>query len=185
MLGNILLGTWSGAIASAALYFSLAMNAPVPKADDGSSEPQENLVYSAPEFLVAPVVNNNKVSGFLFSQVVLHFDPDGGKAQAIPIGLIMQDSYNTFLIGNDDFSFPRVTAFEIDKFKAGFKRTINASLGAEAVKAVYINQVNYIEADRVRHKQKLRAVYKNTETKEPDKKPDKKKKQSKEPASGH
>ncbi len=159
MMQTVVFGAWSGCIASLALSLSLGLNEThmdgMANQRAGSAIPE----YSSPTFLVAPIVARDSVSGFLFSQIVLEFKGGSMKPKNVPLDMILQDSYNTFLIGNADFSFPIVSSFDLEKFKVGLRAEINRAMGSDKVDRVFISQLNYIESGKVRSKQNLSKVF--------------------------
>ena len=172
MLRSILFGLWGCSITAGALFFGLGM-----AAEEDVVSKMEQMVdlpprFSEPQVLVAPVVIESRISGFLFSSVVLELDAKASADISLPVELVLQDSYLAFLLGNPDFLFPRSSRFEALKFKAGLKKQINVAVGAQLVQSVYVSGVNFLASDEARSKQTLKSVWLQERTKltEPPKK---------------
>jgi len=121
--------------------------------------------FSEPQVLVAPIVFDTRISGFLFSSIVLEMDAKAKADLSLPVEMILQDRYLAFVVGNPEFLFPRSPRFDVLKFKEGLKSLVNSTVGAQLVNSVYVSDVNFLATDEARRKQTLRSVWLQERTK--------------------
>lgn len=135
------------------------MNATPP---DPSEMPAKIVIppkYSTPYALVAPVVNDNRSAGYVFSNVSLEMHGDVRSKSKVPLEVVIQDAYLSLIVGNPKFNFPHTAHFELLEFKAGLKDRINEAVGVELVRALYVSGVNFLGTDEARTKQTLKSIW--------------------------
>ena len=93
-------------------------------------------VFSSPQLLVAPVVNDNKSTGYIFSNVSLEMNADVKPKSKAPLEMVVQDAYLALIVGNPSFDFPHKSQFELLEFKSGLKAKINEFVGVDLVRAL-------------------------------------------------
>lgn len=174
MMKSIFFGVWSCVVTTVALLVGFQESAAIEGEHAQLNEVIRPSAYSEPQTLVSPVIQNSKVTGFVFSRVLLEMNAMQLEKMSIPIGIILQDSYNGFLIGNKNFEFPDVQEFNISLFKQGLKEAVNGSVGTELITSILIEQLSFISAGEGRKKQKLRSIELQTPVKQAVKKSKKK-----------
>jgi len=121
--------------------------------------PMEEFSYTEPLVLVAPVVHEDRVDGYLFSRLVLKVDTKKLQQVTLPLEIVMSDIYSHTVLGNLKFDFSAEENLDISYLKAHFLEKMNTRFGSELVLEVYATQVQYRRTDQVRAKQNLRTVY--------------------------
>jgi hypothetical protein len=116
-------------------------------------------IYSQPQLLVAPVVNESKSAGYIFSNISLEMNADVKAKSKVPLEMVMQDAYLSLIVGNPKFNFPHTAQFEFLEFKSGLKARINESVGVDLVRSIYVSGVNFLGRGEARTKQTLQSVW--------------------------
>lgn len=183
MIKTILMATWCCSVAAGGLFLASPASplASHPVESEEHKPPPDEHSYTTPMVLVAPIVQEDRVDGYLFSRLVLKVDTKKLKQITLPFEAVMSDIYSHTVLGNPKFDFSVETTLDIAYLKEHFRDVMNARFGSELVHEVYASQVQYRRADQVRAKQELRTVFEQ-ETDEDDA-PKKKKKKKK--SSGH
>ena len=159
MITTIFYPVWCCAVTAATLVVGMQMNATPPDAAEMQVEVVIPPKYSTPYVLVAPVVNDNRSAGYVFSNVSLEMHGDVRSKSKVPLEILIQDAYLSLIVGNPKFAFPQTAQFDFLAFKSGLKDRINEAVGVELVKALYVSGVNFLGADEVRTKQTLKSIW--------------------------
>ena len=159
MIATIFYPVWCCAITAATLVVGMNMNAAPPDASEMPVKVEIPPRYSTPYVLVAPVVNDNRSTGYVFSNVSLEMHGDVRSKSKVPLEMVIQDAYLALIVGNPKFNFPHTAQFEFLEFKAGLKDRINEAVGVELVRALYVTGVNFLGTDEARTKQTLKSVW--------------------------
>ena len=159
MISTIFYPVWCCAITAATLVVGMNMNAQPPDPSEMPMKVEIPPRYSTPYVLVAPVVNNNRSAGYVFSNVSLEMHGDVRSKSKVPLETVIQHAYLSLIVGNPRFNFPLTAQFEFLEFKAGLKTRINEAVGVELVRAIYVSGVNFLGTDEARTKQTLKSIW--------------------------
>jgi len=159
------MGFWGCCVTAISLFFGLGM-----MQEQSPPSKMKNVVDLAPVFsepitLVAPVVLNTKVAGYIFSEIVVEMNGAANARSPVPVDLLLRDGYLAYLIGNSSFLFPDVARFNVRRFKKGLKQKINAAGKDDLVRSVYVSNVNFLTPQESRTKQRLRSIWLQERTK--------------------
>ena len=159
MFQTMALGAWSCTVTAAAIFFGTSLTEQ--KADISKVTPvgEAAIQYSTPTMLVAPILLDTKVTGYLFSNVVVGYSPTASKTVQAPMNTILQDAYLSFLVGNLDYAFPKQKRLNFIEFKKGLQAAIIDSVGADFIISVHISDLNFLTRGEVRTKQTLKSVW--------------------------
>lgn len=171
MITTIIFAVWGCAITLATLFVGVQMKASAVDEMEVMEEVVVPPVISKPMTLVAPVVVDQKTTGYVFSNVSLEMNREVLSETSIPLEIVLQDSYLAHMVGNPDFSFPKTEQFELASFKQGLKHQLNQSIGDELVEAIYVSGVNFIGIAESRSKQTLKSIWIQEQTSAFDKLP--------------
>lgn len=148
--------------AATAASFAVGMGSfsePEPTQLTAEGNPEPRLVYSDPVDLVAPVIMNGKPNGYLFARITTRHDQNKRSKIKVPMNYVMQDAYNTFVVGNTRNSFPQEGAFDFKRFRDGLVNAINRSVGEDLVATLYITDFNFVARAEARVKQPRRIEF--------------------------
>lgn len=161
MFKNLFIATWCCTVAAGGLFLASPSSPLASSPPEGEEHmlPMEEFSYTQPLVLVAPVVNEEHVDGYLFSRLVLKVDTKKLKQVTLPFEIVMSDIYSHTVLGNPKFDFGAEEKLDIPYLKAHFLSNMNARFGSDLVLEVYATQVQYRRSEQVRAKQDLRTVY--------------------------
>ncbi|MEM8748833.1 MAG: hypothetical protein AAGF28_00915 [Pseudomonadota bacterium] len=154
----ILVSLLTSVAAASGLYGSSLLQNKDSRQHAVAAAAEPTLRYSQPMLLVAPVIYDTELSGYLIANLVLAVDHSVLKTVRQPLDLITGDAFLDVIVGNDTFALPRIPNVDIDALKDGLKNRINTALGANLVHDVFGTQVNFMGKSEVRTKQSLRSV---------------------------
>ncbi len=166
MLRIIIIGLWSCLVTGGGLIYGANLNSEplldVLKTEAGAGA----TILSSPHSLVAPVIYDNRVTGFIFSNVSIGLSSHFEQRTRLPINMVLQDSYNEFLIGNEDYQFPQSPSFDLQKFKEGMLSKLNKAFGSKHIISIYVSEVNFVTVNEMRKKSSLHTIFLQEETHE-------------------
>lgn len=160
MLKVLIFGAWSVAATAGSLIATMTLLSDASTGPGGSGETPPRPVFSPIIQVVAPVVQESRPTGYLFTRLTLMMDEKQRAALTVPLDYILQDSYNAFVVGNVDGAFPQDKRFDLNRFRKGLTELINTSTGGELVKEIYVSQINFVSRDSARQKQSRVIAYK-------------------------
>ena len=159
VIGTVFYPIWCCAITAATLVVGINMQPSEPVEGEMQVKEEPAPVYYPPQLLVAPVVNDNKSVGYIFSNISLEMDSSAKPKSKVPLQMVMQDAYLSLIVGNPKFNFPYTSQFELLEFRAGLKSRINEAMGTELVRSLYVSGINFLGKDEARTKQTFKSVW--------------------------
>jgi len=127
MIRTIFLSLWGCSVAVGVMFFLLQPPTMTEElADEMLADAKEKRSFhTEPALLVAPIVHDTKINGFIFSRVTMELAEDTLAHSQIPVDYILQDIYSNYLMGNVKYSFPDVKNFDLPSFRSGLLKAAN------------------------------------------------------------
>jgi len=177
MIRTLLLSLWGAGVAVGVLYLALKpASEEAIKAAEAEKKIEKPNLFSEPVLLVAPILNETDVKGYLFARASVEVKAKAMAKLRIPIEMILQDAYNEYLIGNEKYTFSRSTQFDMADFRSGIETAVAKNWGEGKVANVIVKDINFVPAINVRRPGKLKTleIQEPVEEKMSDDKPKKK-----------
>ena len=144
-----MLGVWIAIVTSGATYLSATMMVPSPETA-GNGHPKLGLEEITADMTSVPMVRGGAIIGYVIIQ--LSFEADRAKLAKLkldPKPYLTDAAFRT-VYSNTQTDFTRLHGNDIDALTAAIATTANASIGADLVKSVLIQQLNYVRKEDIR-----------------------------------
>lgn len=107
--------------------------------------------YVHMEVMSVPVVGDGRVSGYFLTRLAYLADPEEMGKLTVPARLLFVDGLYGYLFANPKIDWSDKKAIDLPAFKAGIRDAINKKVGADLIKDVMIEQVDYLSKDEIRN----------------------------------
>lgn len=149
MLKLALLGVWVILVTSAATYSSIYLKSPGESAADNLSEDQSVEEFKG-EMISVPMIHGGQVIGYVIIQ--LSFEASKAvlaekRLEPLPY---LNDAAFRVIFSSSDIDFRRLRGGDLDRLTADIARSANARIGAELLRHVLIQQLNFVRKDDIR-----------------------------------
>ncbi|MFO1131772.1 MAG: hypothetical protein U1E16_07175 [Hyphomicrobiales bacterium] len=147
MLKLVAIGVWVILVTAGATFASVYLGSPgggdAPPADQGIDEMTSELTS-------IPIFRGGDVAGYLILQ--LSFAADRGllaqkKVDPLPY---LKDSAFRVIFTSEDIDFRHLKPDDLDRLTSAIARQANLRLGAELVRQVLFQQLNYVKKEDIR-----------------------------------
>jgi hypothetical protein len=149
VLKLVAIGVWVILVTAGATYGSVYLARP------GGSEPvteEQDLGVEElkSEMTSVPILRNGEVVGYLILQLSFGADRrllEERKLDPLPF---MVDAAFRVIFGSTDVDFRRLRSKDLDTLTAAIAKEANARIGAELVRHVLLQQVNFVKREDIR-----------------------------------
>lgn len=149
MLKLAAIGVWVILVTAGATYGSVYL-ASSGGAEAGAEEADLGVEELKSEMTSIPVMRNGDVSGYVILQLSFAADRkllEEGKFDPLPF---MKDAAFRVIFAETDVDFRRLKSGDLEELTAAIVKEANARIGAELVRHVLLQQVNFVEKDDIR-----------------------------------
>ena len=149
MIHTLLIGLWVCVVALGSSYFFVQMNNS--SAAHGPSEAEAEVIeFIKTDMVSVPVIREGKVQGYLVAQLSFAVNKTATKKLAFePTPYLVDVAYRA-LYENSAIDFSQLQPQDLTLLAKKILEGANAKLGGEVVKAVLMNEINYVPRDEVR-----------------------------------
>lgn len=149
MVKVVLAGVWATVVALGAFYGALMFRSgEKPKMEAAALFGKLEQVKT--DVISVPMLNNGKVEGYVLARFAYLVDADLLKKLAVRPDPILMDSAFRTIYASPISDFQRIEKYDLKKLTARLKRAVNDTLGAEVVRDVLIDSINYVARDEIR-----------------------------------
>jgi len=148
MLRLVAIGLWvilvtSGATITSAYLAGNSSGRADPKKDTG-------LEDMSTDMMSVPVIRGGEVVGYLIMQLSFAVDRSGLEGRKVEPMPFMQDAAFRTIFSNSDVDFRRLRSGDLDRLTDAIAKEANVRLGADLVRHVLLQQVNYVRKEDIR-----------------------------------
>lgn len=149
MLRMVLLGIWVIVATLAATYGAVLMNQAQNQPEEApAEEPVTEEVKT--EMTSIPMIRNGEVVGYVIIQMSFQADQAMLKALHLEPQPYLIDAAIRVIFSSTDIDFRRLRGSDIDRLTTEIARESNARIGHELVRAVLLQQLNFVAKDDIR-----------------------------------
>lgn len=149
MLRMVLLGVWVIAATSAATYGSMLLRQPGNAATDNA--PQDLGVEEIKtEMISVPMIRNGEIVGYVIIQMSFQADRRIRDRLHLEPAPYLIDAAIRVIFSSDGVDFRRLRGSDLDRITADIVKESNARIGDTLVRAVLIQQLNFVRKEDIR-----------------------------------
>ena len=108
------------------------------------------LDYVNTDMISVPLIEHGAVKGYFLVKLVYTVEPAEMAKLSVPATALMTDQVYSYLYSNPQIDFTKAASLDVDAFRKNIRETINGRIGADIVKDVLIDQVNYLSQGEIR-----------------------------------
>jgi hypothetical protein len=122
----------------------------VQAANAGGEAAHASMEYVKTEMTSVPVIRKGAVQGYVVFQLTVAIDEEERKAKSIdPAPFIVDEAFRT-LYEESDIDFTHIEKYKFAELMKGLSESVNKRIGAEIVKEVLVQQLNYVDKKDIR-----------------------------------
>jgi flagellar basal body-associated protein FliL len=149
VIKTLLVGLWVCGVALGSTYFFMKMQADARNPDKAKDEVAA-IEFIKTDMVSVPVIKSGKVQGYLVTQLSFAVNNiETAKLSFEPTPYLIDIAYRT-LYENSAVDFSQLKTQDLGSLAKKIADAANAKLGAEVVKDVLMNEINYVPRDEVR-----------------------------------
>jgi flagellar basal body-associated protein FliL len=169
MIKFVAAAVWVLVAALGAVYVSFQMSG---QSQASASAPEPSVMggldYVKTDVISVPLVHEANVQGYFLSRLVYTVDPKELAKLVVPADALITDVVYSYVYSNPVIDFTNAKSLDLDGFREGIRKSINAKVGQDLVKEVLIEQIDYLSKNDIRaNTVKRRTMGKKGETKPP------------------
>lgn len=119
-----------------------------------AAEPPKPLLggldYVDTDMISVPMVRNASVQGYFLTRLVYTVEPAEAAKLSVPASALMADQVYSYLYSNPAIDFTKTASLDLDAFRKNIRESINGRIGADIVKDVLVDQINFLSKDEIR-----------------------------------
>lgn len=149
MLKLVAIGVWVIVVTAAATYGSVYLSNSTGQTE-AAEEPDMGVEELKSEMTSVPIMRNGDVTGYLILQ--LSFAADRrllADKKLDPLPFLMDAVFRVILV-RTDVDFYRLKSKDLEEITAAVATDVNSRLGAELVRHVLLQQVNFVKKEDIR-----------------------------------
>ena len=149
MLKMVLLGVWVIAVTAAATFGSVYLKPSVSSANAQAAE-DEGVEELKTEMTSVPMIRGGEVIGYLIIQLSFAADRRVLAEKKLEPGPYLNDAAFRAIFAATDVDFRRLRAADLDRLTDTVAIQANKNIGAELVRNVLIQQLNFVRKEDIR-----------------------------------
>lgn len=148
MIKFIVAAVWLCAVTAGAAIYSFQSAGASP--DDKPKPLLGGLDYVNTDMISVPMVKDAVIQGYFLTKLVYTVEPAEMAKLSVPASALITDQVYSYLYSNPQTDFTDTADLDLDAFRKNIRDSINARIGADIVKDVLIDQVNFLSKDDIR-----------------------------------
>ncbi len=149
MLKLVLLGVWVIIVTAASTFGSVYMR-PVGEIAGESSLEDEGVEELKAEMTSVPMIRGGDVVGYIIIQLSFEADRRVLAEKKLEPGPYLNDAVFRVIFSSTDIDFQRLRAKDLDRLTLAVATEANKRIGAELVRHVLIQQLNFVRKEDIR-----------------------------------
>ena len=149
MLKLVLLGVWVIIVTAASTFGSVYMR-PSGEIGENSSPEDEGVEEIRTEMTSVPMIRGGDVVGYIIVQLSFETDRRVLAEKKLEPGPYLNDAVFRVLFSSTDIDFQRLRAKDLDHLTLAIATEANKRIGAELVRHVLIQQLNFVRKEDIR-----------------------------------
>ena len=149
MIKTLLIGIWVCIVALGSSYFFIQMNN-TSSAHAPSAEEVTAIEFIKTDMVSVPIINGGRVQGYLVAQLSFAVNKaETAKLPFEPTPYLVDIAYRS-LYENSVVDFSKLRPQDLTSLTMKISKAANEKFGAEVVKDVLMNEINYVPREEVR-----------------------------------
>ena len=150
MLKTIALGAWGSLVALGAAYSAATWDTGATVAVVRSEKKLEGIESRHPAAITVPMISDGKLRGYVVAKVVFTAD-----AQALhdfpmdPQPFVIDEAFR-HIYTDGKVEFDHMSKYNLDDITTAIKEAVNKRLGADLVKDILIDELNYVDKETLK-----------------------------------
>jgi hypothetical protein len=149
VLKTVLLGIWVIAVTAAATYGSIYLKDD-PSAIPGAAREDHGLEALQSEMTSVPIIRGGEVIGYLIIKLVFEADKSVLAEKMLEPIPFLNDAAFRVIFARTDIDFRRLRPSDLDRLTADIASEANKRIGAELVRHVLLEELNYVRKEDIR-----------------------------------
>ena len=149
MLKLVLLGVWVIIVTAASTFGSVYMR-PSGEIGENSSPEDEGVEEIRTEMTSVPMIRGGDVVGYIIVQLSFEADRRVLAEKKLEPGPYLNDAVFRVIFSSTDIDFQRLRAKDLDRLTLAVATEANKRIGAELVRHVLIQQLNFVRKEDIR-----------------------------------
>jgi hypothetical protein len=154
MLKTVGLGVWAAIVALVATYMAAtASNGETVDAVRAEQHPPSGIEFRHPDAITVPMIYDGELRGYVVAKIV--FSADAADLHASPIDpqpFVLDEAFR-HIYTDGKIEFDHMSKYNLDAITGAIKDAVNKRLGAELVKDVLIDELNYVDKSTLKQQQ--------------------------------
>lgn len=151
MVKTLITGVWAALVALGAFYGLVLMRA----GGEAAIAPKEiftTLEQIKTDVISVPMIADGEIKGYVLARFAYLMDGEKRKKLSIDPALILTDEAFRIIYASPLRDFQRIEKYDLSGLTKRLKESINRRLGAELVKDVLIESINYVARSEIRYR---------------------------------
>jgi hypothetical protein len=153
MLKTVGLGVWAAVVALIATYMAAtANNGDTVEAVRAEQAPAPTgTEFRKPPAITVPMIYDGQLRGYVVAKIV--FTADAADLHASPIDpqpFVLDEAFR-HIYTDGKIEFDHMSKYNLDTITGAIKDAVNKRLGAELIKDVLIDELNYVDKSTLKH----------------------------------
>ena len=149
MLKLVVLGVWVIAVTATATFGSVYLHSAASAEDGGASE-DHGVEELKAEMTSVPMIRGGEIVGYLIIQLSFAADRKILAESQLEPAPYLNDAAFRVIFSSTDVDFQRLRGSDLDRLTAGIAKEANSRIGAELVRQVLIQQLNFVRKEDIR-----------------------------------
>lgn len=148
MLRLVAVGLWVILVTAGATFASVYLGAG--KSGDTQEKADSGVEELTSEMISIPVMRDGDITGYLIFQLSFAADREILEAKKLDPMPFMKDAAFRVAFASTDLDFRYLKKDDLDRLTADIAKEANASVGAELVRRVLLQQFNFVKKEDIR-----------------------------------
>ncbi len=149
MLKIVLIGVWVILVTAASTFGSIYLKSSA-AGTGGKAVEDEGVEELKTEMTSIPVIRGGDVVGYVIIQLSFEADRRILGEKKLEPGPYLNDAAFRVIFSSTDVDFQRLRARDLDRLTTAIAVEVNRRIGAELVRHVLLQQLNYVRRDDIR-----------------------------------
>ncbi|MFN4140577.1 hypothetical protein [Aestuariivirga sp.] len=149
MLKLVAVGIWMILVTAGATFGSVYL-ATAPDGETPTDSADQGVEELKSEMTSIPVVRGGEIAGYLILQLSFASDRRLLEEKKLDPMPFMKDAAFRVVFSSSDIDFRRLSGTDLEKITAAIAQEANSRIGAELVRSVLLQQLNYVRKEDIR-----------------------------------
>jgi hypothetical protein len=150
VIKTIAIALWACLVGLASSYAAAMWQAGAPVAIDSTDPAMEKLEYRKPGPITVPMISDGRLRGYVVTRVV--FTATAADLHDFPLDpqpFVLDETFRR-IYTDGKVEFDQMSKYNLDEITTAIKTNVNQRLGADLIKDVLFDELNYVDKDALR-----------------------------------